>query len=61
MAPEGLGNGLIRAAYRSPRQNVVAEHWVGSCRREQLDRVTRRFQTKKAIWAVGTPKKRIPP
>jgi hypothetical protein len=34
-----LGSELIRAAYRSPWQNGVEEHWVGSCRRELLDHV----------------------
>jgi transposase InsO family protein len=34
---EYLGSELIRTAYRSPRQNGVAERWVGSCRRELLD------------------------
>ncbi len=28
-----------RTAYRSPWQNGVAERWIGSCRRELLDRV----------------------
>jgi putative transposase len=36
---EYLGSELIRTAYRSPWQNGVAERWVGSCRRELLDRV----------------------
>lgn len=36
---ESLGSELIRTAYRSPWQNGVAERWVGSCRRELLDRV----------------------
>ena len=34
-----LGSELIRAPYRSPWQNGVAERWVGSCRRELLDHV----------------------
>jgi putative transposase len=34
-----VGSKLIRIAYRSPWQNGVAERWVGSCRRELLDRV----------------------
>ena len=28
-----------RTAYRSPWRNGVAERWIGSCRRELLDRV----------------------
>ena len=28
---------IKRTAYRSPWQNGVAEHWVGSCRRDLLD------------------------
>jgi transposase InsO family protein len=36
---ECLGSELIRTAYRSPRQNGVAERWVVSCRRELLDHV----------------------
>jgi transposase InsO family protein len=34
-----LGIEPKRTAYRSPWQNGVAERWVGSCRRELLDRV----------------------
>jgi len=34
---ECLGSKLIRTTYRSPWQNGVAEHWVGSSRRELLD------------------------
>jgi putative transposase len=36
----GLGSRGIqpkRTSYRSPRQNGVAERWVGNCRRELLD------------------------
>lgn len=29
----------MRTAFRSPWQNGVAERWVGSCRRDFLDRV----------------------
>jgi transposase InsO family protein len=28
-----------RTSFRSPRQNGVAERWVGNCRRDLLDRV----------------------
>jgi len=34
-----MGSQPIRTAYRSPWQNGVAERWVGSLRRELLDRV----------------------
>ena len=34
-----LGIDPKRTAYRSPWQNGVAERWIGSCRRELLDRV----------------------
>ena len=34
-----LGIEPKRTAYRSPWQNGVAERWIGSCRRELLDRV----------------------
>ena len=34
-----LGIQLKRTAYRTPWQNGVAERWIGSCRRELLDRV----------------------
>jgi hypothetical protein len=37
--PESPSSKLIRTAYRSPRQNGVAEHRVGSCHRELLDQV----------------------
>ena len=36
---EDYGILLIRTALRSPRQNGVAERWVGSVRRELLDHV----------------------
>src|ERR1700693_1477715 len=29
----------VRTAFQSPRQNGVAERWVGSCRRELLDHI----------------------
>jgi hypothetical protein len=35
---KSLGSKLIRTAYQSPWQNGVAEGWVGSCRREVLQR-----------------------
>ena len=30
---------IIRAPVRAPRANAIAEHWVGSARRECLDRM----------------------
>jgi putative transposase len=36
---KSLGSKLIRVAYRSPWQNGIAEHWVGTCRRELMDQV----------------------
>ncbi len=38
-ALQGMGVHAVRTAYRSPWQNGVAERWVGSCRREVLERV----------------------
>ena len=38
-AVKNLGSQPIRTAFRSPRQNSVAERWVGSCRRDLLDHV----------------------
>jgi transposase InsO family protein len=35
-----IGSQPIRTAVRSPWQNGVAERWVGSCRRDLLDRLT---------------------
>jgi len=29
----------VRTSFQSPRQNEIAERWVGSCRRELLDHV----------------------
>lgn len=29
----------VRTSFRSPWQNGVVEHWVGTCRRELLDHV----------------------
>jgi hypothetical protein len=37
--PKCLRSKLIRTANRSPWQNGVADHWVGSCHRELLDHV----------------------
>jgi transposase InsO family protein len=36
---ESLGLRPTRTAYRSPWQNGVAERWIGSVRRELLDKV----------------------
>ena len=36
---KAMGRQPIRTAYRSPWQNGIAERWVGSVRRELLDRV----------------------
>jgi len=38
-AVRDLGSQPTRTAFRSPWQNGVAERWVGSCRRDLLDRV----------------------
>jgi putative transposase len=38
-AVKDMGGLPIRTAFRSPWQNGVAERWVGSCRRDLLDRV----------------------
>ena len=38
-AVDGLGVRPVRTAIRSPRQNGVAERWVGACRRDLLDHV----------------------
>src|SRR5271157_90978 len=38
-AIRSLGTEPVRTAYRSPWQNGTAERWVGTCRRELLDRV----------------------
>src|SRR5437899_5197807 len=38
-AVRDMGSEPIRTAFRSPRQNGVAERWVGSCRRDLLDHV----------------------
>jgi transposase InsO family protein len=38
-AIRGFGIDPMRAAYRSPWQNAIAERWVGTCRRELLDHV----------------------
>jgi transposase InsO family protein len=34
-----LGSQPVRTAFRSPWQNGIAEHWVGSCRRDLLNHV----------------------
>jgi hypothetical protein len=36
---QDMGVQPIKTAFHSPWQNGVAERWVGSCRRELLDRV----------------------
>jgi hypothetical protein len=36
---KAIGTKPRRIAYRSPWQNPVAEHWIGSCRRELLEHV----------------------
>jgi len=38
-AAQDLGSKPVRTALRSPWQNGVAEHWIGSCRRDLLDHV----------------------
>jgi putative transposase len=38
-AVRDMGSEPTRTAFRSPRQNGVAERWVGSCRRDLLDHV----------------------
>jgi len=38
-AVRAMGSQPMRTAFRSPWQNGVAERWVGSCRRDLLDRV----------------------
>ena len=38
-AIRSLGTEPVRTAYRSPWQNGTAERWVGTCRRELLDRM----------------------
>jgi transposase InsO family protein len=38
-AIRSFGAEPVRTAYRSPWQNPFAERWVGTCRRELLDRV----------------------
>ena len=35
----GLGLEQVKTAFRSPRQNGVAERWIGSLRRDCLDHV----------------------
>ena len=34
----GAGARVIRSAVQAPRMNSVMERWIGSCRRELLDR-----------------------
>jgi putative transposase len=38
-AVKSMGSEPVRASFRSPWQNGVAERWVGSCRRDLLDHV----------------------
>ena len=38
-AVRGIGTQPTRTAFRCPRQNGVAERWVGSCRHDLLDHV----------------------
>src|SRR5947208_10587397 len=33
-----LASGVIRSAVQAPRMNSIMERWIGSCRRELLDR-----------------------
>jgi hypothetical protein len=36
---KGMGIEPVRTSFRGPWQNGVAEHWIGSCRRELLNHV----------------------
>src|SRR5438046_8923541 len=35
---QAAGIGVIRSAVQAPRMNSIMERWIGSCRRELLDR-----------------------
>jgi hypothetical protein len=35
---QGAGVRVIRSAVQAPRMNSIMERWIGSCRRELLDR-----------------------
>ena len=35
---QAAGSRVIRSAVQSPRMNSIMERWIGSCRRELLDR-----------------------
>ena len=35
---QAAGVGIVRSAVQAPRMNSIVERWIGSCRRELLDR-----------------------
>jgi hypothetical protein len=40
------GAWIVRSAVQAPRMNSIMERWIGSCRRELLDRTL--------VWNSGT-------